>query len=153
MRVARDLGDYSTVIEAADALLASSTLGSEDKNEATFSRALALDNTGKTAEARKLWKSIADNTDDLYGAKSAYYYSESLYNAKDYTNAQKSVETFINSGTPHSYWLARGFILLSDIYTAKGQSFEAREYLEALRENYPGKESDIFMMIDSRLNK
>jgi TolA-binding protein len=153
MRVARDLGDYPTVIEAADALLASSTLGSEDKNEAIFSRALALDNTGKTTEARKLWSSIADNTDDLYGAKSAYYYAESLYNAKEYDTARKSVEAFVNSGTPHSYWLARGFILLSDIYKAKGKTFEAREYLEALRENYPGNETDIFMMIDSRLNK
>jgi TolA-binding protein len=151
--VARDLGDYPTVIEAADALLASSTLGTEDKNEAIFSRALALANTGKTSEARKLWKSISDNTDDLYGTKSAYYYAESLYNAKEYDSARKSVEAFINSGTPHSYWLARGFILLSDIYRAKDKTFEAREYLEALRENYPGNETDIFMMIDSRLNK
>ena len=42
---------------------------------------------------------------------------------------------------------------MSDIYAADGKDFEAREYLNALRENYPGKESDIFMMIDNRLKK
>ena len=42
---------------------------------------------------------------------------------------------------------------MSDIYSAQGKDFEAREYLEALRENYPGGETDIFMMIDARLNK
>ncbi|MBP2691920.1 MAG: hypothetical protein J6B44_08890, partial [Muribaculaceae bacterium] len=65
--------------------------------------------------------------------------------------AKDTVEKLTASGTPHSYWLARGFILLSDIYASQGKQFEAREYLNALRENYPGNESDIFMMIDSRL--
>lgn len=47
--------------------------------------------------------------------------------------------------------MARGFILLSDVYARQGKTFEAREYLNALRANYPGTESDIFDMIDTRL--
>ena len=66
--------------------------------------------------------------------------------------AKTAVESLTASGTPHSYWLARGFILLSDIYASQDKKFEAHEYLNALRENYPGSESDIFMMIDSRLS-
>lgn len=153
MRSGRDLGDHATVIAAADALLASSTLGAEDKNEAIFSKALALDQTGKSAEARELWKTIAPMTDDLYGAKSAYYMAQSYFADGDNDKAKTAVEALVESGTPHAYWLARGFILLSDIYQAQGKDFEAREYLNALRENYPGNESDIFMMIDNRLNK
>ena len=42
---------------------------------------------------------------------------------------------------------------MSDIYAAQGKIFEAREYLNALRSNYPGSESDIFDMIDTRLAK
>ncbi len=68
-------------------------------------------------------------------------------------NAAQVAEKFVASSTPHSYWLARGFILLSDINRAQGKTFEADEYLSALRQNYPGDEEDIFMMIDSRLNK
>lgn len=153
MRASRDLGDYASVISAADALLASSTIGSEDKNEAIFSRALALSQTGKTDEACSQWGEISSMTDDIYGVKSAYYLAQTLFDRGMTDKARKTVEALNSSGTPHSYWLARGFILLSDIYAAEGKQFEAREYLNALRENYPGSDSDIFMMIDSRLNK
>ena len=67
--------------------------------------------------------------------------------------ARKPDIKLTSSGTPHAYWLARGFILLSDIYAQQGKNFEAREYLQALRSNYPGNESDIFDMIDTRLEK
>ena len=48
--------------------------------------------------------------------------------------------------------MARGFILLSDIYNKQGDKFQAREYLESLKANYPGKETDIKEMIEKRLN-
>lgn len=153
MRAARDLGDYQAVADAANALLASSTIGSEDKNEAVFSLALALSQTGHADEARDKWSSIASMTDDLYGAKSAFYLAQSYFDDGLIARAEKAVSALTESGTPHAYWLARGFILMSDIYAAQGRDFEAREYLNALRENYPGTESDIFMMIDTRLNK
>lgn len=151
MRVARDLGDQQRVIAAADALLASSTLGAEDRNEALFARALALDLSGHGDQARPIWTDLASNTDNLYGAKSSYYLAQSYFDDKDTARAQKQVESLIDSATPHTYWLARGFILLSDIYAAQGKTFEAREYLNSLKENYPGSETDITQMIDSRL--
>ncbi|MDO4319927.1 MAG: tetratricopeptide repeat protein [Bacteroidales bacterium] len=153
MRVARDMADASLMLGASDALLASSTTGSEVRNEATFTRGLALSLDGKGAEARDMWRRIAGETDDLYGVKSAYYLAESLYDSRDYDGAREAVEAVIDSATPHTYWLARAFILLSDIYAAQGKTYEAREYLRSLRDNYPGNETDIMQMIDSRLNK
>ncbi len=152
MRVARDVADYQRVVDASNALLSSSTLGAEDRNEATFSRAVAYDALGKTSEARKDWSSLAGDTDDLWGAKSSYYLAESYYNGGNLDKATTQVQKLIDSATPHTYWLARGFILLSDIYAKQGKKFEAREYLRSLRENYPGTETDIFQMIDTRLN-
>ena len=152
MRVARDLADNQRVITAADALLASSTLGSEDRNEAVFSKALAQSLSGDIAAAREGWGQIAEYTDDLYGAKSAYYLAESYFEEKNFTKARLLTDALIDSATPHSYWLARAFILLSDILAAENKKFEAREYLRSLKENYPGNETDIFQMIDSRLS-
>ena len=65
----------------------------------------------------------------------------------------KAAQALTSSGTPHRYWLARGFVLMSDIYAEKGKKFEAKEYLEALRDNYPGNEADIHDMIETRLSK
>jgi TolA-binding protein len=153
MRVARDLGQADDLLAAADAVLASSTIGAEEQTEAAFSRGLALEMKGDNDSARDIWSHLAQQTDDLYGAKAAVYLANNLYDNNELSRAQKVTETFVNSGTPHTYWLARGFILLSDITRAKGQNYEADDYLKALRDNYPGDETDIFEMIDSRLAK
>ena len=63
------------------------------------------------------------------------------------------LKRLVDTGTPHQYWLARGFIALSDVYARRGDKFQDREYLLSLKENYPGTESDIFEMINVRLNE
>lgn len=151
MRVSRDLGLDNDVIDAADRLLASSTLGADQRYEAIFARALALANTGRENEAIEAWSSISSDTGNLFGAKSAYYMAQFYFDNGNADKARATVDALIDSNTPHNYWLARGFILLSDIYRSQGSTFEADEYLKSLRENYPGEEADIFNMIDQRL--
>lgn len=151
MRVSRALGKHDDVVEAADRLMASSTVGASEINEIRFARAYSLNELGRSDEAVKEWTALAGDTSDLYGAKSAYYLSQYYYDSGDMAKARKSVDEFINSNPPHQYWLARGFILLSDINRKEGNDFEADEYLKSLRSNYPGTESDIFQMIDQRL--
>lgn len=152
LRVSRDLGQHSQVVAAADRLLASTASSSAENSEIRYSRAYALHALGKTDEAISEWSDLAKNTDDIYGAKSAYYLSQHYYDTKQYKKAEKTVNAFIDANTPHQYWLARGFILLSDIYAAQGKDYEAREYLKSLQSNYPGKETDIQEMINQRLN-
>lgn len=151
IRTARDLGENDLVIEAADRLLASSTLADDARSEARFARALALSLNGQSDEAAAVWKDMSSNLADVNGAKASYYLAQQQFDKGDRKDARVTVEALIDSDTPHNYWLARGFILLSDINRAEGNKFEADQYLISLRENYPGTESDIFNMIDQRL--
>lgn len=152
MRVAHDMADNALVIENADALLASSTAGTEDRNEAIFMRGMARLRSGDSAAARADWQAIAGLTDDINGVKSALYMGQSYFDDNLTADARRTAEAIIDSAPPHTYWLARAFILLSDVLARQDQKFEAREYLKSLRENYPGSETDIFQMIDTRLN-
>lgn len=151
MRISHDTGRFNEVVESADILLKLSGLSSEEEKEIIFKRAMAHSNLKKEKEAEQDWAKLAKDTRNIYGAQSAYKLAELYYNNKNYNDAERVLNNFIDNGTQHQYWLARGFILLSDIYKAKGKTFEAKEYLESLKNNYPGKEADIFIMINDRL--
>ncbi|MDE6439180.1 MAG: hypothetical protein K2L62_05965 [Muribaculaceae bacterium] len=73
------------------------------------------------------------------------------YDSKDSKGERRTVDALIEANPPHDYWLAKAFILLSDILRQQGDTFEADEYLRSLKENYPGTESDIFREIERRL--
>lgn len=153
MRLSFTMNEYSAAIEAADALLASSAIGADVKSEATFTKALALQKQGKGAESMQLLQTLTGDPESLWGAKSLYYLAQQQFDARQTDEADRTVNRLIDANPPHDYWLARGFILLSDIRRRQGNSFEADEYLRSLRENYPGDEADIMRMIDQRLNK
>lgn len=153
LRAARDLDNTELAGEAAQAILESSAATDAALNEATYSRALLLSqNPSQVGEAIELWKSIADDTDDLYGAKSAYAAAEALFAQGRRSEALAAAEALSSSRTPHKYWIAKAFILQSDILAAEGKRYEAREYLRALLENYPGDEPDIRIAAQERLD-
>lgn len=153
IRTGRDLGDNAAVIAAADRLLASSTAGNDYATEVRYARAMAYDSTGRTADARTEWAALAATPADIYGSRSAVALANSYFKGGQTDKAKKTINAFIDANPPHAYWLARGFILLSDILRSEGNAFEADEYLRTLRTNYPGSEADIFEMIDQRLKK
>lgn len=151
MRLSRDLGNDSDVLEVTNQLLQSSSLGADDRNDVLLAKAMALLNKGERAEAREVLRTLADDPQSLPGAKASYHLAQDLFDSGDLDDALKQVSRLIDSNTPHEYWLARGFILQSDIKRRQGRTFEAEELLRSLRENYPGTEADIFQSIDSRL--
>lgn len=152
MRAARDMGDYELAGSVAEQILASSA-SSPALSEARFTRGLALDAAGKSDEAIALWKELADSPSELYGAKGAVYAAETLLENGKSGEALKVAKEFTGSGSGQRYWVARGFIVIADCYKAQGKAFEAKEYLEALRDNYPGNETDIMTMIETRLSE
>lgn len=145
------LGRFDQVLDATAKLLASSAAGGETPR-IQFYRAIALERTGNGEEARQLWSTLAKDPSSLTGAKSAVYLIESLIPV-DLAAAERHANEFIDAGSPHNYWYARGFIAYSDILRRQGKDYEADEYLKTLRSNYPGTEADIFEMIESRLQR
>lgn len=153
LATARDLGDDNEVIEVADMLTASSSLGAGQMDEVLFAKAVALSHTDRPDEAAALWQQLSADPNTLTGAKSTYYLAQYQYDSGRYRDARTTVTRLTSSSTPHSYWLARGYILMSDLYHADGKDYEALEYLKSIRDNYPGTEPDIFSLIDQRIQE
>ena len=153
LRSARDMGQYDLIISTSDNILKSSAAAGSDLQEVKFIRAYALAETGNQTEANKLRNELAKHPETLYGTRAAYDQAAAQFEAGSLAKAQTQIESLIDANPPHAYWLARAYVLLSDILRAQGSEFEADEYLKVLRSNYPGTEADIFQMIDQRLSK
>lgn len=151
MRAAQALEKWADVKQTADRLITGGGLTSAEENEAVMARAIAASHTGdkKTAEAD--FRRLAADPQTAQGAQAAVELATMQYNAGNYKEAEKTINALIDAGTPHSYWLARGFLVLSDVFVKQGKKTDARDYLQSLKNNYPGKEQDIIDGINSRL--
>lgn len=152
MQTAMDLNRFDEVLDVTEQLLSSSAVNAET-DRIKFARAMALDSKGRSSEAYDIWEPLAKDPSSLTGAKSAVYMIESLARNGNDRRAEKVANEFIDKGSSHNYWYARGFIAYSDILRRQGKTFEADEYLKALKSNYPDADPDIFDMIETRLNK
>ncbi len=151
LRTAAELGNHALIIEVSEQIMQSATLAATDVNEVQFTRAQALAATGKTTEANKIYSTLALTPAELYGTRAIWELANGEHLAGSNSVAEQRISDLIDANPPHPYWVARSYILLSDILRAQQNAFEADEYLRALRENYPGTDADIFNMIDSRL--
>lgn len=140
------------VVEAADKLLEDKKLSSDVIKEAHFYRGQSLKNLGQTDRAIADLQEVAKDTRSVSGAESQYLLAEIYLQAKSYDKAESQILSFMKEGTPHQYWMAKAIIALSDVYVAKGDKFQARQYLESLQANYKGSEADIKEMISTRMD-
>lgn len=152
MRCAELTGQPQEALLAANDLLKEPKLSPEIMSEARYVRAKAYIDLKQENKALADLKEISKDTRTIHGAEAKYLLAQLYYDNKDDKNAETVLMNFIENGTPHQYWLARGFILLADIYIRQGDDFQARQYLTSLQNNYKG-DDEIAEMIEDRLGK
>lgn len=152
MRCAELTGQPQEALLAANDLLKEPKLSPEIMSEARYVRAKAYISLKQENKALADLKEISKDTRTIHGAEAKYLLAQLYYDNKDDKNAETVLMNFIENGTPHQYWLARGFILLADIYIRQGDDFQARQYLTSLQNNYKGDDG-IAEMIEDRLGK
>ena len=144
--------DDTEVIHAATSLLADAKLAPELRNEALYFRGKAYLNQKAHKKAMDDLLLLSKDTRTLYGAEAKYLVAQQLFDTREYAAAEKEILDYIDRSTPHAYWLARSFVLLSDVYAAMDRKLDARQYLLSLQQNYRA-DDDIQGMIDERLEK
>ncbi|MDR0995706.1 MAG: hypothetical protein LBL81_05375, partial [Tannerella sp.] len=152
LRSGEQSAQWQDALDAANELLASDKLSPEIGIEARYVRAKAYLATRQARKALPDLEGLSKDTRTVQGAEAKYLLAQYYYDNRQDAQAEQVLKDFIANGTPHAYWLARGFILLSDIYARKGEDFQAQQYLQSLRNNYKGND-DIDAMIENRLAK
>ena len=152
LRSAQMLGKHDAIIQYSQPVLANSILQPETAIELRYYRAKAYLAQKKNEAAIDDLSQISIDTRNIYGAEAKYLLAELYYNIRQYDKAEQEILDYINVSTPHSYWLARSFILLVDVYIQKEKYIEAKQYLLSLKQSYTA-DDDIADMIESRLKE
>ena len=152
LRSACALNQNEDIIWAATALLNDTKILPELKSEALYNRANAYVKDNQVSKAMADWQILSADTRSVYGAEAKYRLAQAYFDAGKISKAEKELLNYIEVSTPHAYWLARSFVLLSDVYVALDKKFDAKQYLLSLKQNYQA-DDDIAGMIEERLKK
>ncbi len=146
------LSEHETTLSVADEILKTDVADLSLAREARYNRAKALIALNRQVEAQDDLKLLSEDLLQETGAEAKFLYAEFLYQQGNLKAAEEEIFDFISKNTPYQYWLARGFVLLSDIYVAQNDDFQAKQYLISLRDNYT-EQDDIQQLITERLDK
>ena len=150
MKSAERMQNHSLIVETATRLLATGRMDAKTQSEARLARAKAYMAMGNTD------KGVADlqvvSKDKTHGPEATVLLAQYAYDTQQYQAAEQVLTPLIDGGCDAPYWLARAFIILSDVCAKTGRDVEARQYLLSLRSNYTASE-EINNMIQQRLSQ
>jgi tetratricopeptide (TPR) repeat protein len=153
IRSASQLKEQASIIKAANLLLNDKAISPDIAMEARYFRAKAYLESGENRLAEKDLEELAKDTRTVWGAEAKYLLAKHYFDTGHPNETKIIVQDYIKQGTPHQYWLARCYILLSEVYAAENDELQARQYLESLQKNYKNTNDDIHSLINEHLAK
>ncbi len=140
MRCNFELNNFQGAIANATITLDDEKLEPNIKKEATLIIAKSYLKLGNAAQAVPYLKEVVETGSPSQAAESMYYIARFEFNQDSLDRSEETIFKLVESYQNEGYWLAKGLILLSDIYTTRGDLFQAKATLESILENY--KEED-----------
>ncbi len=134
------LKDYENALISANRLLSSEKIDDNMKLDALMIKAKAFLSAGELALAEKTFNDIVKLSKGEPGAEAKYNVAEIEFLLKNYKTAEALAFELANNYSGYDYWVAKGFILLADIYSQTGNLFQAKQTLQSIIDNYEGRE-------------
>ncbi len=154
MRCNYQLNDYHSTIQSADKLLHTEKITDELKREARYKKGKSLYQNKNFDKALDEFRIISEDVNSKEGAEAKYLICQIYFNDNQYDIAEHEIFDFASQNTSQEYWLAKAFILLSDVYIAKDDSFQAKHTLKSIIDNYnPDAKDDIVKIAKEKYNQ
>jgi tetratricopeptide (TPR) repeat protein len=153
MRCQYYLDNFSEAVDAAKSVLATEKISAATEREARFILAKSLYATDRAMLALEQFGKIASEVNSEEGAESKYRMAEIYFSKGELENAEKEIFDFTEKTTPHQYWMAKSFILWSDIFAARDDYFQATQTLQSIIDYYEVTDDGIIDMAKEKLEK
>lgn len=136
MRCHYKLGNFDASIHNSNKILANTQCKEEERLEALYI-------SGKSAEEKEDFIMAIQQYGKLLEYKTSVYYSEVLYQyayilfrQNKWTESEAKVNDLLNGDLINKHFMAKGLMLLSDIYVGKKDYLQAKHTLQAVIENH-----------------
>lgn len=140
LKSANNASDYGFILKNYQKYI-EADFGNEQRTvEVEFMAAQSAEMLNKNQQAIALYNSITHQTQSEKSAISLYRISNILFEDKRIDTAEVVIFQLVNHTPTYDKWLAKGLILLSDIYVLREDYFQARATLESIVQNYEGSD-------------
>ncbi|MFI3306409.1 MAG: tetratricopeptide repeat protein [Rikenellaceae bacterium] len=154
LRATMATSDSKAIEAMSDDIIAlgEKSVGAAATTEAIYIRATNLRERGERTEATKLYETLTQRESaSQYSSESHYHIIDEAYRAGEHATAERLIFKLSDSGVADSYWLAKSFILLGDIYVAQGDSFQARATYQSIVDGYSDESDGLIEMAKSKI--
>jgi len=131
---------YGLAIQSAQKLLTLDKLPQNLSTEAHITIARSAYTLANTELARREFEETLKLTKNEMAAEAQYMLAQLEFENAEYDACEKSVFSLSEDYASYDYWVAKGFLLLSDVYLKKGNTFQAKQTLQSIIDNYEGKD-------------
>lgn len=140
MRSAYLVKDYQKAGSMAAQLLKTEKVSEDQALKAHFIAAKSAIEMNQTAKAEREFSITDKLTTGELGAESKYMLALISYRSNKLDDAENTIYELSDQYQSYGYWVAKGFILLADIYYARDNVFQAEQTLKSIIDNYQGED-------------
>ncbi len=133
--------NFNNALESARKLLITDKVTDEQIRTARHIMAVSYYQTNQLDPAITQFRILAQDMNSKEGAEAQYMVARMLFEENELQKSEEEINNLIMSGSPHLYWIAKSFFLLSDICLKRDDRFQAKANLQSVIENY-GDNSD-----------
>jgi tetratricopeptide (TPR) repeat protein len=152
MRCFYHLENYDYAIKYALLVLKNEDASANLKTESSLLIANSYNSKGNTAKAIEFYRETVQLSTGKRGAEAKYNIARIVFEQGDLTKAEEEVFELVHLKPGDLYWMARGYILLADIYFQQDDSFQAKATLQSIIENYKG-DDDVLTLAQEKMDK
>lgn len=141
--------DYNNAIAWAEEITSNESADKNIVDEAYFVLAEAYFAQNKSFQAKEYVDKLKNSSSLKYTSYAQYSMASMEFENKNFVESENIIRQMSKNGAD-DYYLAKAFILWSDIFVAKGNDFQAKQTLQSIIDNYEG-EDDIISIAKDKL--
>jgi len=144
------INNYKAAIIASNKLLKNEKITQEQMHEAHYFLGKSYFELSDMYNAKREFVICSKLTKNKIAVEAKYYVAFIEYEKNNFKESEKLIFELTEQFSSYGYWVAKSFILLSDVYIGLDNVFQAKQTLNSIIENYDGQ--DLIKIAQEKLN-